>query len=190
MSRDRWDKCPGRWRNRVIEVEGGRRELVDVTRDMDDRPGLVVPPDTRASDASTGVNGVDEYSALRVAFATWLLDLDRTPATQKEWAEQHGIAEETASRWRQHPEVVAIVSTWRERLRAELGRVMTNMVRIASTGDGMPSVQAAKLLADLYGELSPTRIQHEVTLAAYLAGRINPQRDSGSVAVGAGSARP
>lgn len=128
----------------------------------------LVPVDVRAS----AVNPPDEWTALRAEFALYLIRPEKVPALQREWAEAHGIAEETASRWRQHPEVLAIVNDWRERLRAELGRVMANMVRLASTGDGMPAVQAARLLLETYGEMSPTRVDHTVTLASYVSGRL------------------
>lgn len=118
------------------------------------------------------VNPPDIYSPLRAAFAEWYTDPNRNPATQKEWAAQHGVSEFTVSRWKSHPEVAPVLLQWRERLRLELGRCMSNMVRIAGTGDGMPAVQAARLLVDVYGELEPTRVQHEFTLAAYVSGRL------------------
>lgn len=76
------------------------------------------------------------------------------------------------SRWKSHPDVVAILANYRERLRPEMGRVVANLIKTATTKNDMASVQAARVLLETFGEFAPARVEHQVTLAAYVAGRL------------------
>lgn len=131
-------------------------------------------------------NTPDEYTALRVGFAAWHLDPDREPATQKEWAALHGVSEFTVSRWKSHPEVVAYLGEWRSRLRPELGRVVANLIHTATARNDMASVQAARVLIELYGELEPVTVEHRVSLMDYVRGRFDRPKDSAPLALPGG----
>jgi hypothetical protein len=97
-------------------------------------------------------------SALRVAFAEWLLDPYRNPPTQKEWAEQHDLDAATLSDWKRREDVRALLAEWRERYRPAFVDVVYALFRRARAGD----VQAARLLGDWLGENARARVDHEV----------------------------
>jgi hypothetical protein len=57
---------------------------------------------------SSTKNGA-KLDALRMEFANWLITPERTPATQGEWASEHGVAEQTLSVWKNAPDVKAVL---------------------------------------------------------------------------------
>lgn len=93
----------------------------------------------------------------RMAFAAWLVlpPSQREPKTQDELAKQLGVAASTLSQWRRLPVIQAITKDWRESYKAHFSEVVDAMLRQARRGN----VPAARLLAEILGELSPTKAE-------------------------------
>jgi hypothetical protein len=94
----------------------------------------------------------------RMAFAAWLIDPDREPRTQTEYAELHGLSRSTLSEWRKSPDVVAILEGWRASYSKAFVRVMDAAFQKAIRGD----VSAMRFLADVLGMNSPQRIEQTI----------------------------
>jgi hypothetical protein len=93
-----------------------------------------------------------------MAFAAWLIDPERQPRTQREYAELHGHSESTVSEWRKAPDVLAVLQGWRDSYSRAFVRVMDAAFRKAIGGD----VSAMRFLADVLGMNSPTRIEQTI----------------------------
>ena len=95
--------------------------------------------------------------AARMKFAAWLVlpPSQRQPATQDELAKELGVAASTLSEWRRLPVIQAITKDWRESYKAHFSEVVDALMRRARGGN----VQAARLLAEILGELSATKIE-------------------------------
>ncbi len=90
-------------------------------------------------------------------FAQWLVlpESKRQPKTQGELARELGVSRTTLSTWRRLPVIQAIVSDWRNSYKAHFNEVVDAMLRQARRGN----VPAARLLAEILGELAPTKIE-------------------------------
>lgn len=131
-------------------------------------------PRKAAPKASTEVNGApDQWTALRAEFAYWLIDGTRQHyrGEQRDWAQSHGVTEETLSRWRTHPEVLGITSTWKERLSGDFGRGSARLMSIVLYGRPLEAVAAYGQLAKTMGANAPDKheISGRMTLADFLA---------------------
>lgn len=95
--------------------------------------------------------------AARMRFASWLVlpPSQRQPKTQDELARVLGLASSTLSAWRRLPLIQAVTADWRKAYSAHFNEVMDAMFRKARSGN----VQAAKLIAEILGELAPTKIE-------------------------------
>lgn len=91
----------------------------------------------------------------RMQFASWLVlpPSQRKPATQDELAKHLGVAASTLSAWRRLPLIQAVTADWRASYKVHFSEVMDAMFRKARNGN----VAAARLLAEVFGELSPTK---------------------------------
>jgi hypothetical protein len=102
--------------------------------------------------------------ALRVEFAKWLISPERAPRTQREWASEHGVAEQTLSVWKNAPDVKAVLESWRESFKPAFAEVVAAMFEKARRGD----VQAARLVGLWLGVEEQQRTEHQVTRVAYV----------------------
>jgi len=93
----------------------------------------------------------------RLRYADWLAtpESQRRPATQQLLAKELGVARSTLSSWSTLPLIRSIVSDWRNTYKGQFSSVMDAMFRRARNGN----VAAARLLAEVFGELSPTKIE-------------------------------
>lgn len=55
------------------------------------------------TDPSTGERTLPEHWS---EFIDWLVDPERSPRTQKEWAVLHGVNPDSVTRWKRHPDFV------------------------------------------------------------------------------------
>lgn len=94
----------------------------------------------------------------RLEFAAWLIDPERQPRTQREYAELHGHSESTVSEWRKAPDVLAVLQGWRESYSRSFVRVMDAAFRKAIAGDN----GAMRFVADMLGMAAPTRIEQTI----------------------------
>lgn len=94
----------------------------------------------------------------RAEFAAWLIDPERQPRTQREYAELHGHSESTVSEWRKAPDVLATLQGWRDSYGRSFVRVMDAAFQKAIRGD----VSAMRFIADVLGMNSPTRIEQTI----------------------------
>lgn len=93
----------------------------------------------------------------RMRFASWLVlpPSQRLPKTQRELAKEMGIANSTLSAWRRLPLIQAVTRDWRESYKAHFSEVVDALMRQARRGN----VPAARLLAEVLGELAPTKLE-------------------------------
>lgn len=119
--------------------------------------------------ATPALKDAKSHDALRIEYAEWLIDPDRT-GTQEQWAEAHGVHFVTVSRWKKHPEVVGVLAAFRERLAGEFALAATNMLRLAK-GDGPQAVPAFRAIAEVMGMNAPQKLDvtGRMTLADFLA---------------------
>lgn len=104
----------------------------------------------------------------RMRFASWLVltPSQRDPRTQQELAKEMGVANSTLSAWRRLPLIQAITKDWRESYKAHFSEVVDALMRQARRGN----VPASRLLAEILGELAPTKtISAQGTLADFLS---------------------
>jgi hypothetical protein len=101
----------------------------------------------------------------RMAFAAWLSTpaADRQPKTQRAFAKTLGVAHSTLVEWRRHPAVLAVLQGWRDTYKANFSQVVEALERKARKGD----VPAARLLAEVLGELSAAKSEINVTETPY-----------------------
>lgn len=92
-----------------------------------------------------------------MAFASWLVmtPSQRQPKTQEALAKELGVANSTLSEWRRLPLIQAVTADWRKAYSAHFSEVVDAMMRKARAGN----VQAARLLAEILGELAPAKIE-------------------------------
>ena len=77
---------------------------------------------------------VKDLPALRREFAEWLMYPLR--GTQREWAKEHGLAEETLSRWKADPAFVSLLNDWRGRAKIAIPAMLAAVIaRVCRTGD-------------------------------------------------------
>lgn len=95
--------------------------------------------------------------AARMKFASWLVlpPSQRVPKTQEALAKEMGVANSTLSAWRRLPLIQAITKDWRDAYAARFSEVVDAMWRKARAGNA----PAARLLAEILGQLAPSRIE-------------------------------
>jgi hypothetical protein len=103
--------------------------------------------------------------ALRLQFAKWLMSPERAPRTQREWASEHGVAEQTLSVWKNAPDVKAVLESWRESFKPAFAEVVAAMFEKAKRGD----VQAARLVGLWLGVEEQQKVEQQVARVAYVA---------------------
>lgn len=93
----------------------------------------------------------------RMRFASWLVlpPSQRQPRTQQELAKELGVADSTLSEWRRLPLIQAVTKDWRDAYAAHFSEIVDAMMRRARAGN----VPAARLLAEILGQLAPTKIE-------------------------------
>lgn len=98
--------------------------------------------------------------AARMRFASWLVmpPSQRQPKTQDELAKDLGIAASTLSAWRRLPLIQAVTKDWRDAYAAHFSEVVDALMRQARRGN----VPAARLLAEILGQLAPTRVEQKI----------------------------
>lgn len=123
------------------------------------------PADNSGTDVPAIRFGVGK-AELRLEFAAWLISPDRK-GTQAAWAKEHGVDQTTLSAWKKHPDVVAVISSWRDPFKAAFGEVASALFQRAKKGH----VPSARTLADILGEMSPAKMELGVgTLADFFRG--------------------
>lgn len=119
------------------------------------------------TEIAASANPTESPAAARMTFAKWLVSPFRVPATQKELAEQLGVAQSTLSDWKHSPEVQAVLRDWRESYRTGFVEAVEAVFRKAKQGD----VPAFKALAEVLGENAPqkTEISGRMSLSDFLS---------------------
>lgn len=108
---------------------------------------------------------------LKTEYVAWLLDPDRSPTLQKDWARAHGLHEVTVSRWRHDDFVLALLKRSNEMLEPAWALAMANLIRIAHAQfDDMTAVQAIKELGKLLKKYPDTKVDvaHHIERIAYV----------------------
>jgi hypothetical protein len=105
-----------------------------------------------------------KLEGLRMEFAKWLVTPERSPRTQRDWASEHGVAEQTLSVWKNAPDVKAMLENWREAFKPAFAEVVAAMFEKAKRGD----VQAARLVGLWLGVEEQQKVE-QVTRVAYVA---------------------
>jgi hypothetical protein len=126
--------------------------------------------DAPAGKADRAVGKVAE----RQLYAAWLYDPNRVPRTQKEFARQIGVSEATLSDWKKtSPEVLAAAKAIKESpaIRVGFAEATRRMAEEAKGG----KVNAYRALADVLGELAPSKIEMGGSLADFLRGTAKPE---------------
>lgn len=114
-------------------------------------------------------NNAPVPDSTKTEYVAWLLDPDRSPRTQKEWAAEHGLHEVTVSRWRHDEYVIALLKRAADMLEPVWARVLATLVKIATDSDHIQAVQAARELGKLLGKYPSEKLTVEtVTRVAYV----------------------
>lgn len=99
--------------------------------------------------------------ALKTDYVSWLLDPQKHPKTQVQWAKEHDVAAETVSRWKNDPFVLELLKRANELLEPMWARALSSLVAIASDPDHINCVAAIKELGKLMGKYPSEK--HSVT---------------------------
>lgn len=95
--------------------------------------------------------------ALQAEFLSWLVNPDRQPTTQRQWAKDHDVHESTLGRWKRDPSFREMWERQLAELNIDPGRiqdVIESLWRVAKNGD----VKAMVAYLQMVEKISPPKI--------------------------------